>query len=143
MALAAFACTCSRSDSEKSEGRLPTRDSPKARLRRVSGDVRMKRAAGDEWTPALDGAPLLANDKVRTLRGGSALIEFANGSLVTLGEDALIGIANTHPLPGQERSDLTLLQGRLDAELDDPAKQSISVNTPTATVRAGREIVFQ
>jgi hypothetical protein len=144
VALAAIACTCARSDSDKPAGaRSAVRDSPKARLRRVSGDVRMKRAAGDEWAAAPDNAVLLANDKVRTLRGGSAIIEFANGSVVTLGADALIGIAETHPLPGQDRTDLTLLRGRLDAELDDPAKQSLSVNTPTATVRAGREIVFQ
>jgi hypothetical protein len=98
---------------------------------------------GDEWIRAVNPTELLANDKVRTLRGASALIEFANGSVVTLSEDALIGIAETLPRPGQDRSDLTLVRGRLDAELDDPAKQSLSINTLSVTVRAGREIVFQ
>jgi hypothetical protein len=144
VALAAIAGACARGDSDKAGAlRLAVHDSPKARLRQISGDVRMKRAAGDDWAPAPDNAVLLANDKVRTLRGGSAVIEFANGSIVSLGEDALISIAETHPLPGQDRSDLTLVHGRLDAELEDPAKQSLSVNTPTATIRAGREIVFQ
>lgn len=109
----------------------------------MSGEVRLKRALGDEWMRAVQPAELLANDKVRTLRGGSALIEFTNGSVVTLGEDALIGIAETVPRPGQDRSDLTLVRGRLDAELDAPARQSLSVNTPSVTARAGREIVFQ
>ncbi|HME90223.1 MAG TPA: FecR domain-containing protein [Myxococcaceae bacterium] len=143
MALAAIPWSCSSDDSNvrgvpKLDGR-----STKATLRQVTGDVRVKRAAGDDWLRATEKMELLANDKVRTLRGASTLIEFVNGSIVTIGDDALIGIAETRPTPGQERSDLTLVRGRLDAELDDPNKQSFSVNTPAATVRAGREIVFQ
>ncbi|HME90525.1 MAG TPA: FecR domain-containing protein [Myxococcaceae bacterium] len=139
-----IACTCARGDSDKPSPPRTTGDvSPKARLRQVSGDVRLKRASGDEWMTARAETSLLANDKVRTLRGGSAAIEFANGSVVHLGSDALIGIAETHPPPGRDHSDLTLLRGDLDAELEDPSRQSLSVNTPTATVRAGREIVFQ
>ncbi len=139
-----IACTCARGDSDKPSAARANGDaSPKARLRRVSGDVRLKRASGDEWVTAPADIGLLANDKVRTLRGGSAAIEFVNGSVVHVGADALIGIAETHPPPGRDQSDLTLLRGDLDAELADPSKQSLSVNTPTATVRAGREIVFQ
>lgn len=136
---------CSTEDSKGQQlpqvaGSLPR---PKATLRQVVGDVRMKRAAGDDWSRAVEKMELLANDKVRTLRGASTLIEFANGSTVSLGEDALIGIAETRPTPGQDRTDLTLVRGRLDADLDDPARQSLSVNTPAATIRAGREILFQ
>jgi hypothetical protein len=144
VALVWIACTCARGDSDKpGAARAAVDASPKARLRRVSGDVRLKRAAGDDWVTAPDDTALLANDKVRTLRGGSAVIQFSNGSIVHLGADALIGIAETHLPPGRDQSDLTLLHGNLDAELEDSAKQSLSVNTPTATVRAGREIVFQ
>lgn len=140
-----IACTCARSDADKPPtGSRPSADnSPKARLRSVAGDVRLKRASGDDWVSAAAQTPLLANDKVRTLGGGSAVIEFVNGSIVHLGADALIGIAETRPAPGRDVSDLTLLRGDLDAQLEDPSKQSLSVNTPTATVRAGREIVFQ
>ena len=145
LALAATAGSCSSDDSKVqtvAAGEDSARRS-KASLRQVKGDVRVKRAAGDDWLRATEKLELLANDKVRTLRGASTLIEFANGSVVTLGEDALIGIAETRPVPGQDRTDLTLVRGRLDAELDDPGRQSLSVNTPAATVRAGREIVFQ
>lgn len=115
----------------------------RAQLKGLQGDVKVKRAAGDEWLPAQEGMALFENDKVRTVAGAGAQIVFANGSVVNLGEDALIGIAETRPRPGQERTDLTVLRGRVNAELEDPAKQSLSVTTPAATVRAGREIVFQ
>lgn len=115
----------------------------RAQLKGLQGDVKVKRAAGDEWLAAQEGIPLYENDKVRTVAGAGAQVVFANGSVVNLGEDALIGIAETRPRPDQERTDLTVLRGRVDAELEDSARQSLSVTTPAATVRAGREIVFQ
>lgn len=116
---------------------------PKARVRQVTGDVKVKRAAGDDWLPATPALELRENDKVRTAAGASAQIDFTNGSVANIGEDALLSIAETQPRPGQERTDLTLLKGRLAAELEDPGKQSLTVSTPSATVRAGREIIFQ
>jgi hypothetical protein len=114
---------------------------PRAQLKGLHGDVKVKRAAGDEWLPAQEDMSLFENDKVRTVAGAGAQIVFTQGSMVSLGEDALISIAEARR--GQPRTDLTVLQGRVDAELADPAHQSLSVTTPTATVRAGREIVFQ
>jgi hypothetical protein len=116
---------------------------PRAHLKEVRGDVKLKRATGDEWQAAREGLPLFENDKVRTAAGASARVTFANGSTVNLGEDALIGIAETRPRPGMERTDLTVLKGRVDAALDAPTTQSLSVTTPSTTVQAGREIVFR
>ena len=122
----------------------PTRQpEPRAHLKEVRGDVKLKRATGDEWLAAKDSLPLYENDKVRTAAGASARVLFPNGSMVNLGEDALIGIAETRPRPGQERTDLTVLKGQVDAALETPATQSLSVSTPSATVQAGREIVFR
>jgi hypothetical protein len=115
----------------------------RAQLQGLQGDVKVKRAAGDEWLPAQEGMALFENDKVRTVAGAGAQIVFTQGSVVSLGEDALISIAETRPRAGQQRTDLTVLKGRVDAELADPTHQSLSVTTPAATVRAGREIVFQ
>jgi hypothetical protein len=115
----------------------------RAQLMGLQGSVNVKRAAGDDWMPAQEGMPLFENDKVRTVAGAAAQIVFARGGMVNLGEDALISIAETRPMPGKERSDLTVLRGQVDAELADPTRQSLSVTTPSATVRAGREIVFQ
>jgi hypothetical protein len=116
---------------------------PRAQLKEVRGDVKLKRATGDEWQAAREGLALFENDKVRTASGASARVQFPNGSLVNLGEDALIGIAETRPRPGQERTDLTVLKGQVDAALETPATQALSVSTPAATVQAGREIVFR
>lgn len=116
---------------------------PKAHLKLISGRVSLKRASGEGWINASGGLPLFENDKVRTASGAKATIDFSNGSTVSLGEDALVSIAETRPRPGLDRSDLTVLRGTVDAQLDESAGQSLTVSTPAATVRAGREIVFQ
>ena len=118
---------------------------PEARavLAKVRGEVSVKRAAGDAWIPASEAMELFDDDKVRTAPGAAAQLRFTNGSVLTLGEDALVGIAESKPRPGDDPSDITVLKGRIDAELPDPQSQSIVVTTPSATVRAGREIVFQ
>lgn len=116
---------------------------PKAQLKQSAGEVSVKRAAGDDWVAAAGATELFENDKVRTAKGANATIRFANGSEVTLGEDALIAIAETRTRPGNDRTDLTVFKGRINAELDTPGSQSLTVSTPSATVRAGREIVFQ
>ena len=116
---------------------------PRATLQQLKGTVSVKRAAADDWTGAAEGMPLGENDTVRTGTGATALVRFPNGSSVVMGEDALIGIAETRGSPGRDRTDLTVKRGTVDATLDRPATQDLSVGTPAATVRAGREIVFQ
>lgn len=114
-----------------------------AKLTHVSGKVLVKRSNGDDWINAVEAMDLKENDKVRTAAGASASIDFASGGTVSLGEDAMIAIAETRVRPGLERSDLTVLRGRVEAELPDVQHQSISVTTPNVTVRAGRKIEFQ
>lgn len=116
---------------------------PRATVANVVGEVTVKRAAGDSWMAASESMNLFENDKLRTAPGASAVLRFTSGSALTLGEDALIGIAEARPRPGADRSDVTVLKGRIDAELSNDETQSIVVTTPSATVRAGREIVFQ
>jgi hypothetical protein len=121
----------------------PRTPAPRAHLQQLRGEVKLKRAVGDEWLSAQEGLPLYENDKVRTAGGASARVVFANGGVVNLSEDALIGIAETRTRPGQQRTDLTIIKGQVDAALEMPATQSLSVSTPSATIQAGREIVFQ
>jgi hypothetical protein len=103
----------------------------------------VKRAAGDDWARGTDGMALFEDDKVRTSGRAVAQVDFVNGATVSLSADALVGISQTHPRAGEDRTDVTVLRGHVDAELANAAKQSLSVTTPAATVRAGREIVFQ
>ena len=114
-----------------------------AKLTHVSGKVLVKRSNGDDWIGATEGMELRENDKVRTAAGGKATVKFTAGGTVAVGEDALVAIAETRTRPGLERTDLTVIHGRVDAELQDARHQSLSVTTPAATVRAGREIVFR
>jgi hypothetical protein len=140
-AIAASSLACTADEAEHAAPADP--QELKGHLTQVSGDVKIKRAAGDDWLGASEGAAVYENDKVRTLKGASTLVRFSNGSSLALGEDALIGIAETRSHPGGDRTDVTVLRGRVDAELKDPARQDLSVGTPEATVHAGREIVFQ
>ena len=78
----------------------------------------------------------------RTARGASAQVRCESGPAMTVSEDALVGIAEPRAA-GADPSDITVLKGRIDAELSDPQTHSLVVSTPSAMVRAGREIVFQ
>jgi hypothetical protein len=118
---------------------LPVR----ATLGQVKGTVSIKRAAGDDWLAASAGTVLHDDDKLRTGSGASAELRFPSGTVVSVSEDTLLGIAETRGTPGRGQTDVTLLRGAVDATLDRPANQSLTVGTPAATVRAGREIVFQ
>ena len=115
----------------------------RATLIALRGAVTVKRAAGDAWMAAAEGMELFENDTLRTARGASAQVRFESGPAMTVSEDALVGIAEPRAGPGAEPSDVTVLKGRIDAELADPQTHSLVVATPSATVRAGREIVFQ
>jgi len=111
----------------------------RARLRTVSGAVNVKRAAGDDWILALEGMELFENDKVRTSKGAAAQVETRNGHLA-MGEDGLLAIPEEHGK--EERGNVTLLQGHLDARLD-PTEQTLTIKTPAADVKAGREIFIK
>jgi hypothetical protein len=112
----------------------------RATLGQVRGTVSIKRAAGDDWVAAAAGTVLHDDDKLRTGSGASAELRQHGGERV--GGHAL-GIAETRGVPGRGQTDVTLLRGAVDATLDKPANQTLTVGTPAATVRAGREIVFQ
>ena len=122
---------------------VPTpKQAVRATLVQVRGAVSVKRATGDEWQAAVNGTALYDDDKLRTERGGAAELHFPSGTVVAVSEDTLLGI-ETRAAPGRPQADVTVLRGAVDATVDRPANQSLTVGTPAATVRAGREIVFQ
>ncbi len=129
------------------DAKAPPAPAPKQSVRatvaQVTGSVSVKRAAGDEWQTAVNGTVLYDDDKLRTERGSSAELRFPSGTVVVVSEDTLLNVAETRAAPGRAQADVTVLRGTVDATLDRPANQSLTVGTPAATVRAGREIVFQ
>ncbi len=146
LVICSFALSCTSGDPVRApttSAPVAPAKTPRARLGGVKGTVTVKREAGDDWLSAGAGFELHENDKVRTAPGGSATLSFTNGSVVTIGEDALLSIAETRVNPGQERSDLTVIKGKVNAELGDSGQSSLTVSTPSAFVRAGREILFQ
>lgn len=108
---------------------------PRAKLKQLAGKVNVKRAAGDDWMVAQEGMDLFENDKVRTASGAQAVVETGSGA-IAMGEDALIAI------PESRGGDVTVLQGRIDARVD-ATQQTLTIKTPAAEIRAGREISFQ
>ena len=145
LALAAGGCTGGDPAHSSSSGRPADADirKPRATLATLTGAVTVKRAAGDGWTSAVEGMDLFENDKIRTARGASAQVRFESGSALIISENTLVGIAEPRLRPGGDGSDVTVIKGKIDAELPNPKEQALVVTTPSATVRAGREIVFQ
>jgi hypothetical protein len=141
--LVAVACTEGPKDAASPDAGVADSGQLRATLTRISGSVMVKRYNGDDWQTAVEAMALYENDKVRTAAGASATVNLNTGGSVALAEDALIAISETRTRPGLSRTDVTVLKGRVDAELSDGQRQSLTVGTPSATVRAGREIVFQ
>lgn len=121
----------------------PAQGPQRAVVRGVNGNVKVKRSSGDVWVDAMNELPLYENDKLSTASGAAAEVVFVNGTSLTVGEDALIAIAETRLPIGRDKTDVTVLKGQINAALKDATRQSLTVSTPTATVRSGREIVFQ
>lgn len=140
-AAAAASCTGNPGDPRGAPLAAEARQA-RATLVALRGAVTVKRAAGDVWMAAAEGMELFENDTLRTARGASAQVRFESGPAMTVSEDALVGIAEPRAA-GADPSDVTVLKGRIDAELADAQTHSLVVTTPSATVRAGREIVFQ
>jgi hypothetical protein len=86
---------------------------------------------------------LFANDQVATGAEGAARVAFVSGGSLALAENALVGLTEPRALHQERPTDVTVHRGRVEATLDRPDSQSLSVETPAAIVSAGREVVFQ
>ena len=84
LALSALGVACPADEKPVEPAHVPAVPPPvrRAQLKGLHGDVKVKRAAGDEWLPAQEGMPLFQNDKVRTVAGAGAQVVFVQGSVV-------------------------------------------------------------
>jgi hypothetical protein len=148
-ALAPLLAACPAGTREAPAGAAPDAGPPVAVLGAATGDVRVKRADSDEWTPASGGMPLQAEDKIRTLAQSSATVTFESGSTLAISENSLLTIA------GPASSGVRLEQGAVDVDwprqpgagrapdADGGTQGDFVVETRAARARVSREIVFQ
>ena len=119
-----------------------------ASLTDLQGEVRVKRAGAPEWQPASEGMQLAVNDKVRTQRNSYATIRFEEGGVMRLEPESLVAVTDltVERRDQVRRSTFTLMEGRVEAELDSLTKEGseFRIKTPTAqTSVVRREVSFQ
>jgi len=119
-----------------------------ARLTFVEGEVRIRRPADVDWTPARAGSELAINDKIRTLRDSFATVEFEEGGSLRIGPESLVKVTDLRLEPENQarRSAFTVVEGRVEAEVD-PLKNpgsEFKIKTPSAEASVvRREVSFQ
>jgi hypothetical protein len=102
-----------------------------ARMGFVEGGVEVRRPGG-AWTRAAENQPLLMGDRVRTLRGGTARLEFP-WTAIAVGDDSELALQDNRVLT------LKLERGRLDI---DPEQTLLRVVTEEAAISgSGRTLV--
>ena len=114
----------------------------RAILEKVSGDIKIKRSDSDEWLAATPGVTLSREDKLRSSKGASATVRFDEGTELAIDEETLVSISDL-PAGSPGKGTVTLLRGKVDAEVDRRHSTEFSVKTPAAVARASKEIVFQ
>lgn len=102
-----------------------------ARMGFVEGPVEVQHPGG-AWTKAAEDQPLLIGDRVRTLKGGTARLEFP-WTAISVGDGSEVTLRNARVLT------LQLDRGRLDI---DPEQTLLRVITEEAAISgAGRTLV--
>lgn len=106
----------------------------------VEGDVQYQKAGG-EWRPADARTPLYNGDWVRTAGSASAELIFSNGSLYTIGPDALLEIYSTvNPQTSRKSNAVQMQVGSIEINTTDDAS---TVRTPGTEVVVGSDSTTQ
>jgi hypothetical protein len=94
----------------------------------VEGDVEYQKASSSEWKNADPRTPLVNGDWVKTGNRASAELIFSNGSLYTVGPDALLEIyAAVNPATSQKTNAVQMRVGTVEVAT---ANESSAVRTP-------------
>jgi hypothetical protein len=103
-----------------------------ARFIAVEGDVQFQKGGAGAWKEAEVRTPLFNGDFVKTGGRASAELMFSNGTVYTVGPNALLEIyAAMKPGSAQKTNAVTMQVGSVEVETDD---QSSSVRTPGSEV---------
>jgi ferric-dicitrate binding protein FerR (iron transport regulator) len=100
------------------------------------GPVDLLRGDGADWAPLAGVKDLRSQDLIRTGTGGTARIQFDDGSLAVLASAGLLRVDEAGKREGRARVLLRLLGGqlRVTATRVYPAEGRFEVETPTAVV---------
>ena len=107
----------------------------------VEGDVQYQKSSTSDWTTAEARTPLFNGDWVKTGRGASAELIFSNGSLYTIGSNALLEVySQFNPSTSRKNNSVQMQVGSVEVATMDDAS---SVRTPGSQVTIDSESTTQ
>jgi len=107
----------------------------------VEGDVQYQKSSTSDWAPAETRTPLFNGDWVKTSGGASAELIFSNGSLYTVGPNALLEIySQFNPSTSRKNNSVQMQIGSVEVATTDDAS---SVRTPGSQVTIDSESTTQ
>ena len=107
----------------------------------VEGDVQYQKSSTNDWTSAETRTPLFNGDWVKTGSGASAELIFSNGSLYTVGPNALLEIySQFNPSTSRKNNSVQMQIGSVEVATTDDAS---SVRTPGSQVTVDSESTTQ
>jgi len=114
--------------------RMPGQQDSDAQFLSVEGEVQYQHAGGS-WSSADIRTMLYNGDWVKTARGASAEVIFANGSLYTVGPDALLEIYSaSHPGSSKKQNSVKMEIGAVEVNT---AGETSTVTTPGTQIVVG------
>jgi hypothetical protein len=107
----------------------------------VEGDVQFQKSATSDWAPAETRTPLFNGDWVKTGGGASAELIFSNGSLYTVGSNALLEVySQFNPSTSRKNNSVQMQIGTVEVATTDDVS---SVRTPGIQVTIDSESTTQ
>src|SRR5258708_14876764 len=107
----------------------------------VEGDVQYQKSSTNDWSAAETRTPLFNGDWVKTGSGASAELIFSNGSLYTIGSNALLEIySQFNPSTSKKNNSVQMQIGSVEVATTDNAS---SVRTPGIQITVDSESTTQ
>jgi hypothetical protein len=107
----------------------------------VEGDVQYQKSSTSDWAQAETRTPLFNGDWVKTGGGASAELIFSNGSLYTVGPNALLEVySQFNPSTSRKNNSVQMQIGQVEVATTDDAS---SVRTPGSQVTIDSESTTQ
>jgi type II secretory pathway pseudopilin PulG len=103
----------------------------------VEGDVQFQKSPSNDWAPAETHTPLFNGDWVKTGGGASAELIFSNGSLYTVGANALLEVySQFNAASSRKNNSVQMTIGSVEVNTTDDAS---TVRTPGSQVTIDSE----